>query len=581
MELNRLQPTSQKREGAAIFYSSKLLRGLGFGLLWMMAASAKLTAQELPSPETGGNAQPIQVNSPSGSNPSDSQSNDNSPGNDNSKNNDDSNNNSDGNNKGNPNGSSLTTPAPQTPLDPTGSPNAPLVPQTTTSPFAPLSAYAQGQTTQASTPVLYNTGAYNLSQIATNNALQQTYEFGAGSGFSSDQGMSYSHPLIDRILLGPFDLRASLTTAVVSDDNLTAGQLNGSNKLSDTSIAFTPSVGLIYGNHDGERAFASVVYAPTITRYFQHTGEDSVNQNVGFNATYPFQRLTLNLSETFTQITGINQDINARTTQTASVTQLGAGYSLTDKLGLSSQLQELITSYDNGGGFGDEISSFKNTLAYQASDKLTIGPAINLGVEQPQGGRQQTFEQGLVSATYLATDKITLSGNGGAEIRQANADVGATGGSRGSTISPVFNVGIGYAPFDSTKLGLYGYQSLEASSGSTDQTVTNTGVGFAVSQRFLRRFYLGFQFSYSHADYKASSNGGGIPATGTANNNFLTTTQPNGSTQDNFVYRPSLSFSPTLWSSVGLYYQYQDNESSAPGVGYHDNQSGVSVSAQF
>ena len=397
--------------------------------------------------------------------------------------------------------------------------------------------------------------------------------------------MSYSHPLFERLRLGPFDLKASVTTAVVSDDNLAAGQ-GSTGKLSDTFLAVTPSVVLVYGDQEGQRAYSSLIYAPTINRYFQHAGLNDTNQNVGFSMGYPFQKLSLDVSETYTQTTGINQDINARTTQNASVTRLGANYVLSDKLGLSSQVQEIITTYENGVGLGDEISSFDNKLAYQLTDKITIGPELNLGIEQPKGGRQETFEQGLVSWTYLATDKISFSGNAGAEIRQPNSDNGAFGGqSSGSTVNPVFSAGIGYNPFDSTRLSLSGYENQQASSGSGSQTVTNLGVGFSATQRFLHRFYFGFSYFYAHSEYQSSSGSTTAPVTapvtGPPGTNFVIPVQVNGAKQDNFVYRPSISYSPTLWSSIGLYYQYQDNQNTTPGAGYHDNQMGVSVSAQF
>ncbi len=568
MQLDRPQPSSGEHEDKAIFHPSKSLIRFGFGFLMALATTANLHAQQIPASQVGDNALPIQGGSQTSDTSDNSQSNNNnSQANDNSQN----------------NGTSPGPAVPPTPLNPTGAPNTPLIPQLTTSPYTPLNGYSENQPTQNSTPLLYNTGAFNLSQVATNNALQQAYGLGATEGFSAEEGMSYSHPLFERLRLGPFDMKASVTTAVVSDDNLTANQGTSANgKLSDTSIGITPSVVLVYGDQEGQRAYASLLYAPTINRYFQHASENSTNENVGFSASYPFQRLSLNLSETYTEITGINQDINSRTTQQASVTQLGADYVLSDKLGLSSQLQEVVTAYENGAGLGDEITSLNNALAYQLTDKITLGPALDLGIEQPKGGRQQTFERGLITWNYLATDKITFSGNAGAEIRQPNSDNSASGGqSNGSNVSPVFSAGIGYNPFDSTKLSLSGYQNVQASSGSGSQTVTNLGVGFSATQRVLHRFYLGFSYFYSHSEYQASSGSSTAPLTGTANTNFATPIQTNGSHQDNFVYRPSISFSPTLWSSVGLYYQYQDNESTTAGAGYHDNQMGVSVSAQF
>ena len=51
-----------------------------------------------------------------------------------------------------------------------------------------------------------------------------------------------------------------------------------------------------------------------------------------FNGEYPFQRLTLNVSESYSQSTGINSDTNSRTTQTAEATTAGGTYVIDDKL---------------------------------------------------------------------------------------------------------------------------------------------------------------------------------------------------------------------------------------------------------
>ena len=570
-----------------IFYPSKHLHLFGLGLFLILASLGSSAAQVM-DPGTAGNLAPLPDDSgPTPGTPDNSQSGNNSQtdqqGNGNSQDNgsaDNSGNSSQGGNAQNngpiiSNGGSQSTQNGHTY-------NVPMIPQQGASPYGPLSTSQenQSQSYQYTTPALYNTGANSLSQIATNNALAQAFGSSAGAGFSADQGMSYSNPLFGRIKLGPFDFKASVATNLVRDDNITAGQSSGQ-KLSDTSWSVTPAIVLEYGNHEGQRGYASVVYAPTLTRYFHYSGENSDNQNVAFSANYGFQRLSLNASETYTQITGINQDISARTTQNASVSRLGATYGIDDKLALSSQVQYVNTSYANGGGFGDEIATLSNTLAYQLSNRITIGPAFNVGIETPQGGQQQTFEEPGIALTYIATDKITLSGHVGADLRQAGTD--SQGGGGGTTISPNFNIGVGYDPFDSTKLSLYGYESVQASSGNTAQTVQNTGVGFSASQRILHRFFLGFTFSYTHSQYNNTGGTGEVLVStpGSPGTNFVATAETSGSTQDNIVYRPSFTFSPTLWSSVGLYYQYLDNEVTGSGVGYHDNQAGVSASIQF
>ncbi|MCE0522898.1 MAG: outer membrane beta-barrel protein [Methylacidiphilales bacterium] len=507
----------------------------------ILASVGNLVAQELPPPAPASNAQPL---------PGTSASTDNSQGTDNT----------------------------QTPTNPQV-PNTPLLPQQGANPYLPFSTTSattstssQVQSPQLTAPGLYTTGVNNVSQIATNASLTQAFSQEPVSGFLSEQAFGYSYPPIERIRLGPFDLKAAVSTNVVYDDNLEAGEQN-QGRISGASFGVTPAILLEYGAQEGQRGYASVTYAPTITRFFDHSDLNTTNQNVALNLRYPFQRLSLDLSQTYSQVTGINQNLNARTTQTSSVTTVGGSYEIDDKLSLSSHFQELITNYSgttgnsSGQGEGDTTSSINTSLLYHLSAKMTLGPSVNVGIDKPQNAKQATYEQALLGLSYQPTEKISLFAQAGAEFRQGNEN-GQSGPNApsGDTTNPIFSAGVGYTPFDSTTLSVSASQSVYASSANSTQTVVNTGVGFSATQRFFQRFYLNFSFSYSHNDYQ-NGNGG------------MTTTT--GSSQDTLSYRPSLTFAPNAWSSVALYYQYLNNTSNSPGGSYYDNQMGVSVSAQF
>jgi hypothetical protein len=571
------QLSSTKHEGSMIFYIPKPILRFGYASFLLLAVIGHAAAQQVPSSQVG--AEPLPDN------PQGSGTTDNSQNSGNSQNNSQNNSqdNSQDNGNGNGNGNSQARTGSQNPDNPSAG-TTPVIPQAVGSPYAPLSFNADGQPTQYTTnPALYTTGSFDVSQIATSEALTRAFG-GTSTGLFADQGPSFSNPPIERIRLGPFDLKSAVTMTLVEDDNIQGGQgttsSNGSTtgsaqKESDTIFGFTPAILLIYGNHDGQRGFASLVYAPTLTRYYHHSSNDSDNQNVSFAGNYPLQRLSFNVSDTFTQVTGVNQDIAARTTQTSNIGELGANYEVDDRLSVNTQFQNLTTTYSDGGGNGDTISQINSTVAYILSDKITIGPELVLGIEKPDNSSDQTFEQGLVAATYQATDKISMSGSGGVEIRQSKGGQGLTANNDGSETStdPVFGLGVSYAPFDSTSLSLSGYQAIQASSGALSENVTNTGIGFSVSQRFFHRIYTGFTFTYQHSEYRTNL-GGQVP-TGAA---AVTAT---GSSQDNYVYRPSIGFAPTLWSSLTLYYQYQENESDGTVAGYHDNQLGLSFSAEF
>lgn len=534
MRPNRYYPATTKRGQPP----AKALLALGYGSFLILATLGRLVADEPASPAGAPDAGSLPTTPAA---PADSPVADNSQPPDQSQ-------------------------APANPQD--QGPNTPLLPQQGGNPNSPYSSSSTNpQSPQITAPSLYLTGANNLSQVTTNAALSQAFSQQGAAGFTSEEGASYTYPPIERIRLGPIDLKAALTMNVVSDDNLRAGgQTQG--KESDTTFGVTPAILLVYGEHEGQRGYASLIYAPTILRYYHHSALDTDNQNVALNLQYPFQRLTLDLTQTYTQATGVNIDSNTRTTQTASLTTVGGSYDIDDKLTLSSHLQEVITSYSGGGEEGDQVSSINNSLRYSLSDKITFGPSFNAGLDKPQNETNQTYEQGLLGMTYLPTEKINLFAQGGAEFRQYD------GG--GDKTNPIFSAGVGYTPFDSTTLSLNASQTVHSSAAGINQaginqtgvsqTVVSTGVGVSATQRILQRFYLNFSFNYNHNETQNGTGGATTTATGS---------------QDTLTYQPSIRFAPTAWTSVALYYLYLANESNTPGAAFHDNQVGISVSAQF
>jgi hypothetical protein len=467
--------------------------------------------------------------------------------------------------------------ATQSPANPQPT-NIPLFPAQLGNPVSPYSSSSVSpQSPQITSPNLYVTGSRDLSQVSTNNALTQAFsQGGIGSGFYGDTGMNYEHPPIERIRLGPFDLESALVVTAVADDDLrTGGQSQTGNqvgKRSDVSFNATPALLLEYGMQDGQKGFASLIYAPTLTRYYHESAQNTDDQNVAFNATYPFQRLTLDFTEAYTQTTGVNTDSNERTTQNSSSSGIGASYKVDERVSLSTDVQYVDSTFSGasgqgtGSGSGGTTASVNNSLSYRLSEKLTLGPSVNVGVDRPQVSAKSTYEQGIIALNYAPTEKIGLFAQGGAQLNQYDQ-----GG--GNTVNPVFSVGVGYNPFDSTSFQLNASQGVHTSTAAegqttSGQTVVSTGISASVNQRILQRIFLTFAFSYDHDDNQALSGSGNGGSTA-------------GSTEDTFTYRPSISYAPTAWTSISVYYQYLSNDSDSLGQSYYDNQVGVSVSAKF
>jgi Putative beta-barrel porin 2 len=472
----------------------------------------------------------------------------------------------------------------------TGPPqNTPLLPFQGGNAYSPFSPYATGyQSSDVTAPALYNTGGTDLSQVGTNTALSQAFGNESSAGFLSQADVGYSYPPIQRIQLGPIDLKAAAVASIVSDDNLRFGNntANGSqSKEHDVSYSVTPAVLFEYGNHEGQKGYASLIYAPTITRFLHYSAQNSDDQNVSLSLRYPFQRLALDANETYTQTTGYNTDIDARTTETANLAAFGGTYDYDDKLSFASHVQNAITTYNQPGGNsqngsnsgtgfgqGDNTTSLNNSAIYHLSEKMSLIGSGNIGVDKPNREKQQTFEQALLGINYQPTEKISLAAQGGAEFRQGvenNLDGINNGNNQSRDVTnPIFSAQIGYIPFDSTAISITASQGVRTSADSAQQTVVDSAVGASITQRFFQRFFLNFTLGYTHT--KDEDSGGNNTTDTTANE-----------VQDVLSYRTSLSVAPTAWSSVAIYYQYLDNQSNIATDTYHDNQVGLSVSAQF
>ena len=229
MRSKHLQLLTTKRGDPAILYLPKPLLRFGYGSLLILAMLGNLVAQELPPPSA-------------------------------------------------PNATDLPDSG-QAPLNP----HAPVNSQDSNTPLLPQQQMGNPNCRSPPPPGTRNPrnlrrppsiprGTNDLSQIATNNALTQAFSQQAVSGYLSEPGIGYSRAPIEQVRLGPFDLKVALSMNVVSNDNLLAGESGQSGqsgqKISDTSFGVTPAILLEYGTQEGQKGYVSVVYAPTLTRFF-------------------------------------------------------------------------------------------------------------------------------------------------------------------------------------------------------------------------------------------------------------------------------------------------------------------------
>jgi hypothetical protein len=156
-----------------------------------------------------------------------------------------------------------------------------------------------------------------------------------------------------------------------------------------------------------------------------------------------------------------------------------------------------------------------------------------------------------------ATDKISFQLRGGVEDRQFH------GSTKGDLINPLFGAAIQYQPFETTRLSLNADRTVAPSYFQNQVTETTAFTG-NLTQRLLGRFYLSLGGGYQTVRYVASASG--VAA---------------GRNDDNYLFNARLSSSFLKRGTIAALYQYNNNSSSSPGLGFSSSQFGIEVGYRF
>ncbi len=292
-----------------------------------------------------------------------------------------------------------------------------------------------------------------------------------------------------------YDFR--LTIRGVYDDNINSTNVD---PISDFYTTIEPSIMLGFGDTDARiENYIRLDYLPALFIFAENSDNNSL-QHVGrLEGQYRINRLTLNFSQMVQIMDGVdvqtqdagggldqqvNLDVAGRTRFNIFTTHINAAYYVTGKTFLSGGLDYTSTQYDTL--ISSEIFSGNFFLNYNYSPKFVIGLGGTAGHDRVDAPNpDQTFEQANIRVSYQATGKIDFAATGGVEFRQFEGDL------RDEHISPVFEMRMGYAPFDGTKITLRANCRVLNSAVLTAQDYFVTNVSIGVHQRLLQRFFLG------------------------------------------------------------------------------------------
>jgi hypothetical protein len=361
-----------------------------------------------------------------------------------------------------------------------------------------------------------------------------------------------------------------LTLRGVYDDNI---NINHTNRIHDYYIAIEPGITVGYGDIVGrEGNYIRLDYQPSIFLFIDHDENDAVQHLIHLEGFHRFSRLALTLGQDVAILDGAdvttstgsttgtiaNIDVGGRTRFTVAGTRLGWSYDLSGKTFLSGEFLNTLYAYQSSLISSDSLSG-SLYINYNYSPKLAVGIGGSGGynwVDSPTP--DQTFEQANVRATYQATGKISLTATAGAEFRQFG-DNGA-----GDHVSPVYELGITYLPFDGTTITLTGSRRTLNSAIFAGQDFASTNIIAGIRQRLLERIYISLSGGYENSDYFSAL--AGVSAS---------------RHDDYFFVEPAVDISIMRFWTAGGYYLHRENDSNFVNFSFYDNQVGVRTTLRF
>src|SRR5207248_9741716 len=309
-----------------------------------------------------------------------------------------------------------------------------------------------------------------------------------------------------------YELRFSVRG--VYDDNI---NLSHDNRVSDYYTTIEPSIMLGFGDTETvQDNYLRRDYIASLFLFADHTEDNALQHEARVEGQYHINRLTLTLSQLVQVIDGddvsaansaggfdqqVNLDVAGRTRFNIYTTHVNAAYYLTGKTFLTLAGDYSATDYSTL--ISSDVVSGNLFLNYNYSPKLVIGVGGTAGYDRVDAPNpDQTFEQVNARLSYQVTGKMDLVASGGVEFRDFK------GQGRDQYVSPVFEIGLNYMPFDGTKLSINANRRTLNSAvlAGQDYAVTNFTVN--IQQRLLARFYLAASAGYENSDYFSAIAGG-------------------------------------------------------------------------
>ncbi len=331
---------------------------------------------------------------------------------------------------------------------------------------------------------------------------------------------------------------------IAYDDNIRIS--TGTRKEGDEITTLSGGVSLSLGDTVKKQAgFLTFSYSAAENLFATHSSEDDFDQDAALDARYVWDRLSVELMSGFRAVHDPVSDTAQRERRYLYEESLTFQYRYGDKLFLQSRF-----SYDRSDpafAASNQQYSWENAADYQVTSKIKLGVGLVVGRLEIEGVPGETFGQPLARFQYQLTDKVSV-------LAQAGADIRYRGWYSGQMVTPVFALEGLWTPDDDTTVSLSGFRRVDASESIIGEQYVNSTIGLTFRRRFLQRYYVLANASYTHGDYE----------------NISTTNLPSR-VDDYFSLRGGIGYHAAKYLDFGLFYLHQRNDSSLASYAFTSN----------
>lgn len=370
---------------------------------------------------------------------------------------------------------------------------------------------------------------------------------------------------------GALNARPHADLKAYYDSNLA---LKDSREEEDFVWRISPGVLFGVGQFRGDKGnYVTLDYTMTASIYTKYSDYNSLDHDVQFRTGWRTAKFNADLLQSYVTGNGKQVEAGAFVDQESYLTGLATKYELSEKTFLEANGRQSIVSSDqiNRDAPDTQLTSLNEWVMegwfnYRFSEKLSVGAGPVLGWRDirdhvpPLPGSpdspNQTFEQGLVKANYLLSQKVSFQGLVGLQFSQFQG---------GNDEGPSFVTEMGgtWKAQENTQVSLNLYRRDEVSFSVGAQNYYLTGFRATFQHRFLEKYIVTVQGGYENYDYYETQ--GSSPERN----------------DDYFWISPVLAFQIDDRTLLGAFFQFRDRESDNAGFDFLNNQIGMFAKYAF